>query len=822
MKKYRSGIVVVLSALLLSGCQGKDVINEVNLKIVKNMVGDKDSIDQYESLEEQGEIDENGKYKKAEEILAEDESDEAKTDKTDVKDVHVTLASNNNLDITYYYDADMTKEVTGSCYLNKGESLYAKVSSKKDVSQVYQFEKYKIYEYNNGNREEVTLETASDNTVLTIPKDYEGKELSVIPIGNYNEKEITLSDYYMDESDNRCELDGVWLVGDKETKDEIITAQALSSDAVSYTYDNNLYFFVGANPPCRYQDDESGAVVFDKPESNTSNLEYQIELHKYLETEIKSSKEFSYKINDGKDSGKEKTHKITGLRYGDVITLTSKKETTFDYDEKFLKMKDVPTETSKGYEYIFTVKQNNGIRFNPMDYKYDNGDIVFTYHGKKVTDEIYVSEGAKIQYSAENVSEDYRLPDGEHEIIVSDLDTLQKDLKNIRLYKEKDVKIYLPQPKAGGVINYYVDDKEIEEDSITVKAGTVIKIGFESYNGWRCDTGDVTYTATEEDEQEITIDGKNVDNIFKEEDEHKPELELVLNESIEKEDLTFDIKASSYEKSGIKYKSQMLKKNYTYDKIGNIGTDEPVTISIKGGSLDSGKALKVVTTKTGKKGSATVKSTEYIEKLPETLSFNIYDIDDATDKAASYKEVTIKVSLVNINEYAQCEVDNATTTLIYADTKAEVKDGDTIDKNRKVIFTITPDDGYYIVDNKSVSDGIYSKSMTYGEYKKNLEDILTKNEVKPIGTITLDTSDPYGTVTYKIDGKEVSGTVKIKEKQKITMEYTITEDGYKVKNKKYKIRKSDKKKEVTITVSEDDIGTTITRADYIDVVKKGE
>ena len=54
------------------------------------------------------------------------------------------------------------------------------------------------------------------------------------------------------------------------------------------------------------------------------------------------------------------------------------------------------------------------------------------------------------------------------------------------------------------------------------------------------------------------------------------------------------------------------------------------------------------------------------------------------------------------------------------------------------------------------------------------------------------------------------------------MEYTITEDGYKVKNKKYERWKSDKKKEVTITVSEDDIGTTITRADYIDVVKKGE
>ena len=40
MKKYRSGIVIVLSALLLSGCQGKDVLNEVNLKIVENMVGE--------------------------------------------------------------------------------------------------------------------------------------------------------------------------------------------------------------------------------------------------------------------------------------------------------------------------------------------------------------------------------------------------------------------------------------------------------------------------------------------------------------------------------------------------------------------------------------------------------------------------------------------------------------------------------------------------------------------------------------------------------------------------------------------------------------
>ncbi|MBQ5735797.1 MAG: hypothetical protein UH654_07825 [Lachnospiraceae bacterium] len=40
MKKYRSGIVMVLSALLLSGCQGKDVLNEVNLKIVENKVGE--------------------------------------------------------------------------------------------------------------------------------------------------------------------------------------------------------------------------------------------------------------------------------------------------------------------------------------------------------------------------------------------------------------------------------------------------------------------------------------------------------------------------------------------------------------------------------------------------------------------------------------------------------------------------------------------------------------------------------------------------------------------------------------------------------------
>ena len=71
---------------------------------------------------------------------------------------------------------------------------------------------------------------------------------------------------------------------------------------------------------------------------------------------------------------------------------------------------------------------------------------------------------------------------------------------------------------------------------------------------------------------------------------------------------------------------------------------------------------------------------------------------------------------------------------------------------------------------------MYSETKKYSKFVSEIEKILNKHPVKKLCCITLDTSDPYGTVTYKIDRKSVKpGTYKLREEQELEISYTITD-----------------------------------------------
>ena len=93
--------------------------------------------------------------------------------------------------------------------------------------------------------------------------------------------------------------------------------------------------------------------------------------------------------------------------------------------------------------------------------------------------------------------------------------------------------------------------------------------------------------------------------------------------------------------------------------------------------------------------------------------------------------------------------------------------------------------------------------------------------------MTLDSSDTFATYTYKLDGKEVSGTITVKEGQKLTLTYEITDSAYKLKEgaggvplvgwgKSY----TKVSKDLTITPGMD--GKTITKDDFGIETVKGE
>ena len=74
---------------------------------------------------------------------------------------------------------------------------------------------------------------------------------------------------------------------------------------------------------------------------------------------------------------------------------------------------------------------------------------------------------------------------------------------------------------------------------------------------------------------------------------------------------------------------------------------------------------------------------------------------------------------------------NGYIKLFFDDTvnPTEIKDGDVIDEDRKILLKIYPDSGYY-VDGSDVKNDIYQKSMTYAKYLKNVKKILEDHQIK--------------------------------------------------------------------------------------------
>ena len=176
-------------------------------------------------------------------------------------------------------------------------------------------------------------------------------------------------------------------------------------------------------------------------------------------------------------------------------------------------------------------------------------------------------------------------------------------------------------------------------------------------------------------------------------------------------------------------------------------------------------------------------------------------------------------------------VDNAVINVKPVDCTAcgLLKEGDVIEGGREVEVSVKPKNGYYI-EGKDVTNYAYIKTMKYCDYESNIKAVVRTHKVKKLYSITLDNTDSHGTVIYKLNGDEVAGTVMVREEDKLTIEYELTDDNYKI------VRGSDgfwggindwgkntfsKNTETqSIELSDKINGATIKRSDYIDISEK--
>ena len=164
------------------------------------------------------------------------------------------------LDIDYFYDEAFTKPIdTRNCSLQKGESIYvSKIDVKNTKSNLYSFSEFRFVEYDSeGKRGESTTSNAKSGAIYTLPNDFDGQGISVLPVGSYKDREIKLESYFFDEKGEPVELtDKMWRIneGGDLFANGTQTVSPVESYILSFDYSpyKDSYYFVKSSPECFY------------------------------------------------------------------------------------------------------------------------------------------------------------------------------------------------------------------------------------------------------------------------------------------------------------------------------------------------------------------------------------------------------------------------------------------------------------------------------------------------------------------------------------------------------------------------------------------
>ena len=740
--RKRVFLVLGICMMALVGCgSGENAISTaVNTYMEKNIVesmnlkADED-YGQYEEIVQEDAIDDEGYFKS-------NEVDCGVLEDFDV--VHVTFAKNSYITIQYFGKADMTDELDpGGAYLPENACIYANITEINNPNtDAYQFSGFEIWEFDENNQKKKELEAVSsgDGLVYQIPEGFGGKEIAIVPLGEYIVRNILLNDYERDNNGTEIALAGTWSVNDDTTTGNSASVTPVANYTVTYRYDPEAYVLVSSEPECLYNNETDGIVSFEEVSADQNIDSFSVELH----------------------------------------------------------------------------KKSGDMEFDPDKYRVEHAEIAYSYQGMAIGTPIFIPDDGKIEYEIKNVEEGYWVPGS----MTGEMEPgrISEMIGNL-VYKKEKVRVTLPQPDRGGTITYTLDGKILTGDSVEVLIGSEIQMAFTCKNGWSCEVEDGTaYKVQEKEDQRINIEGKDVNNIFTEQ-QYKPMVSVTLDKSVGTF-AEFAIKTVDCDVEGLKLDDEKKSKEVFCQEVG---TRNDLVLSGANGTLLQGEALRVEIRKEATDGTKET-DIQYLQKIPGNLEVSLYIADSST----VYETVAITVSKVEVKEISFPAIANGNIQVRTTDltNNRYLKKGDVIEGNRKVEIILSAKEGYYIKNSGKTED--YSDILKYSKLESTMETILMEHPVKKFCTVTLDTEDNYGEVTYKIDGKVAeSGTYYLKEEQKLKMLYEITDGVHIIARESSgwmenlsNTVKSKTKESVDIDITSVLDGRKVTRDMYIETAEK--
>lgn len=788
----KSLLFLCFGLVLMGGCAKAEALS--NSLLIENTTEDSaeltEGMTSFEELKKENIISDTGELKS--QPMQEQKKPEPEIDTTGK--VQVTFANNSLLDVFYYSDADLQQPLnTENCYLEPNACIYASVpTGKNEFSNRYSFENFRIYQYDAAGKKSLT-ETVSlqeGNLVYQIPMLADGYGISIVPVGQYMDREVLLSDYVLGNNGEKTELSGKWVLNNKEYYNGNVAISSLSSYVVSYEYDKEAYYFVSATPEnaCHYPKDKGnaeGEVIFKNQEPESAAESFSVELHKYLSATIDNkAKGLLYvKVKDrGEEIAVDSKMEINKLKCGSVIEIKTDK--VHKLDAINVDMAE-PTEVDDGYVYTVVVPEVAEARLNLSVLSWDQKTIGITVDKSTST-----SWWEKLIGGNKKEESILMLYTGDNSYTYEDL---QKG-KEVVLSEHDDLEISVSRKlPEGSQVHIVIDNTE----TFIVKA----------------DSTEFRKTLDYDDVSTLRIVIQNAEN---ENANQKTKLTVVLDKSLDS-NILFSVDASG--KNIVKEAGYIKDKETIYNDA--IDAEQNIVISARNMQLYANKAIKLKIEK-----DDNTSEIRYVKgmNLEETIS---------TQLGEGYSgAVKITISMVNYVTYKAHSGENYSVELKYADAdKRVLKDGDILEEDRKIVMTMTADEGYYMDSATGQGwwregDAVYEREMKYSDYVAKLEEIIEKNPVKKLITVTLDGSAPYqsGTVTYEINGDSMeAGTYQLKEGDEIKLTFKVAEDsGYQIVNDNIFsfINKYVDKKSETIKVSYEMESSTIRVVDYMTVEKK--
>jgi hypothetical protein len=343
------------------------------------------------------------------------------------------------------------------------------VETKNPNSNLYSLSQYRVCVYeDNQIKEEYNQNVSSDGLVYQIPSNFDGTELSIIPIGEYSERNIALSAYSIDDDGQvkDCPNAGTWTINDDVCNGNTASISPIESYVVKYTYDKDNYFYVSSSPKCFTKDPEKdGYVEFWKAEATDETKPYSVELHEYMTLSITSDQEATLQVGDDEAETikKNKDYKIEHLKYGDkIIIKTAGNITDIAGDYQHVK-------ASKDHiknHYVYTLEITESVNDNTkgqllqlltaessyivtLDTQSEHGECTYKLDGKKVSGDVIVKDGQTLELKYKITDKKYQFANDQDGKIIQ---TVTK-LKSSIIKPEKEIEIEVTPELDGTTIH---------------------------------------------------------------------------------------------------------------------------------------------------------------------------------------------------------------------------------------------------------------------------------------------------------------------------------------------------------------------------------